>query len=120
MDQNAIGTAIGDIQSVEDASQNQLPFVLISNPNKQPTRLLANSGEVAPIEGQSRWFSYEFKEPICLLRLTVEAPDYPDYRQFDIECHRPDGTKKLFTAYSDGSNLDVHIRCLREHIIQAP
>lgn len=42
---------------------SQLPFELLDRRTNKSVKLVANSGQVNPVDGLNRWFDYEFSEP---------------------------------------------------------
>ena len=65
---------------------NEIPFDLVDKSGNKTTRLLANSGASKSIDGQNRWYSFEFKRPVFIYRLVVTESGYPEYKEFQIRC----------------------------------
>lgn len=63
----------------------QLPFSLIENHASRSTKLVANSGDTKPVEGQNRWFEYSFTEPVFVYRVIINETNYSDYSSFEVE-----------------------------------
>lgn len=59
-----------------------IEFLLFERQNKKTTKLLANSGAVAPIDGQSREYKYSLKEPVFVSHVIVKLSGYKDYDRF--------------------------------------
>lgn len=49
------------------------------------TRLIANSNNQGPVEGQNRWYEYSFNEPIFIQSISIEHDNYSDNSEFSFE-----------------------------------
>lgn len=70
---------------------SHLPFKFVENHSSRTAKLIANSGATSSVEGQNRWFEYQFKEPVFIYRVVVNETNYPDYKLFEIEVTLNDG-----------------------------
>jgi hypothetical protein len=92
---------------------DQIPFSFVRKHSNKITKLLANSNATAPIEGQSRWYSFEFSESMFIYRIVVTSTNYPEYKDFEVEAIREDGSKS-YNSNSPKSGrvfLDVNDFC---------
>lgn len=64
---------------------DHLPFYLVDKRSNKTTKLLANSGDSAPLDGQNRWYTYSFKRPVFIYRAVIHVQNYPGWRDFEIE-----------------------------------
>lgn len=76
---------LSQLQGTEVTAVTALPFELLNRRNNKSTKLLANSGDTAPMNGAHRWFDYEFSEPVFLCELEIFMENYNAYDTFDIK-----------------------------------
>lgn len=85
VDLNNANEKLSQVQETEVASANAIPFQLLNRRNNKTTKLIANSGETAPMDGMSRWFDYEFSEPVFLCEITISMENYSSYDTFKVK-----------------------------------
>jgi len=86
---------------------SQIPFSFIDRPTNKTTKLLANATGTMPIEGQNRWHSFDFKNPVFVYRVIVNETNYPEYNKFEIEITDDEGN--VFTSNVAPSGSKVHL-----------
>lgn len=89
---------------------SQLPFQFVENHANRTTKLLANSGTTKSVEGQHRWFEYQFKQPVFIYRIVVNETNYPEYKNFELETVLDNGStiKNRATPVSGKVFLEVN------------
>ena len=84
MDEDQEPTVEAELASVDVPTVGHVPFSLVEKHANKTTQLLANSGKTQPIEGQRRWFNYEFKEPLFITQVVVRHNNYQSYHEFQL------------------------------------
>lgn len=96
-------SAKSEIESVSTPVVNQVPFSLVEKHANKTTKLLANSDRTEPVEGQRRWYQYEFKVPIFITKVRVSHNNYQNYHQFQIKAKTVKGTEIEEKSKPDGN-----------------
>lgn len=84
-----------DIENIEDVAVEELQFRFLKRPQNKTTKLIATSGKAERVEGRHRSFDYDFKEPVFLSHVVIDAEGYYPSDQFYFEV-RGDGKKSRF------------------------
>lgn len=101
------------IESKAVPTVEQLPFRLIEKHSNKTTQLVANSGKTKAVEGQHRWYTYAFKEPVFIYRIVINVSNYPDHHNFLIEADLESGktVKNSASPRSGKVYLEVNAFC---------
>lgn len=78
-------TAKQQIENLESPDIEELPFSYFEKPSNKTTRLIANSNNQGPVEGQNRWYEYSFNEPVFIQSISIEHDNYSDNSEFHFE-----------------------------------
>lgn len=68
-----------------------IPFEFFSKPGNKTTKLI-NSKHGFSIEGTSRWYEFEFSEPVYLTNIIINSSGYSSWNKFDVEVFHTDET----------------------------
>ena len=106
-------THVSEIESLVPPSFNEIPFILLERQNNRTTKLVANSGQTAPIEGKNIKFKYEFKEEVFLSHIMINVDGYNEFDRFQIETVDVLGKKaKIDASPKEGViNADIDRLC---------
>lgn len=91
------------IESISTPIVNQVPFSLVEKHANKTTKLLANSNRTAPVEGQRRWYQYEFKVPFFITKVKISHNNYQNYHQFQMKAKTVKGTEIEEKSKPDGN-----------------
>lgn len=67
-----------------------LPIRLLKNQNSVTSRLLGNKLEQNYTRGKSRWFTFEFEEPVYIDSVGMEVSGYPENHRFRVQSQKLD------------------------------
>lgn len=90
----------------------QIPFVLVEKHSNKITKLLANSQSTSPVEGKNKWFSFDFSEPVFIYRVVINNTNYPDYKDFELEAMRLDGSRVLRSSKPTSGRVFLEVNDL--------
>lgn len=92
------------IAAISKPEVEEIPFEFISRPERKITKLV-NKGEPAQaIKSQSKFFDFEFKEPLCITSLTIEVSEFNDGSVFEYKWVGADGIEHHGTqSHKDGT-----------------
>lgn len=85
VDLNNANEKLDQLRATQVASVTSLPFELLNRRNNKSSKLVANSGETAPMDGANRWFDYEFSEPVFISEIVVSVENYSSYDTFEVK-----------------------------------
>ena len=105
-----------EIDALKEPSMGMIPFSLVEKHKNKTTKLLENSGEVQPIEGQNRTYAFSFKEPLFVSHGHIKITGYRDFDTFEVIWETDDG-RRIRRRVSPSSNtlqftVDAFIRKL--------
>ena len=86
-----VSTAVDAINVEEPPQVSQVPFFFFQKQKNKTTKLLANSGEVRPIDGRNVQYSFELKKPFFISYVEVSTLGYRDYDTFKFTYRNSDG-----------------------------
>jgi hypothetical protein len=86
------------ISDTETPEIPELDFHFISKHNNTATHLLANNPNHKSSDGQSRWYTYEFSEPVFIYRVVIAQSNYPEYVEFELKVKTESGKTIQRTA----------------------
>lgn len=96
-----------DLRAIDDVELEELPFRYMKRPQNKTTKLVSTSANSMRVEGRNRSFDYDFKEPIFLSHVVVDAEGYYPSDQFEFEV-RLEG-KKTRQGYARSENGEIVI-----------
>ena len=100
---------IQKIKSFEINGNNEIPFELVLGRQNKTTKLLANSDSVEPMQGQNRWYHYEFEQPVFLSKIDVSTENYSSFDKFEFKWTLADGTESQATHGRATKNDDHYV-----------
>jgi hypothetical protein len=97
------------IKSAPKPEPKQIPFTLLERPQNRTTKLLANSGDDRPVQGQNRAYVYSFREPVFISFIEINTTGYRDYDRFEVEIVTDNKSRKLLSGNPKDDQLQLNI-----------
>ena len=87
-----------------------IPVSLFTRVKNKTTKLINNTDQIFSVEGQSRWFSFVFVEPIFTDYITVEATGYDDWSSIDFVCEDVFGDEFKYRVKATDGRFVIDIK----------
>ena len=82
---------------------------LFSRTSSKTTRLINNIKDENKLDGRSRWYDFELKQPIYILDISVETSGYSSWNMIEFDVHHVDGTRheQKVKISPDGTKVQI-------------
>lgn len=109
MDETRLVAMKDRIEDVELPDILDLPFEFFERPSSRTTQLVAVSDSARPVEGKSRWYAFQFRSPVFVTDVVVDASGYGESDEFAFEFEGPSRGVIQFRDKPDAEGCAVFI-----------